>query len=163
MTGSSPADGDRDARAAAEHARALVASARAGALATLGADGDPWASLVAYAPLDDGRPVLLLSRLAEHGRNLERDPRASLLVTAAPGGADVLAAGRVTLAGVAERPAGDAAQTALARYAAAVPGARAYADFGDFTPWVLRVDRVRWVGGYGEMASATGAAYAAAS
>jgi heme iron utilization protein len=44
-----------------------------------------------------------------------------------------------------------------------VPAARLYLDFSDFTLWVLGVQRVRWVGGYGRMDSATGEQYAAAS
>ncbi len=149
-------------RSAAEEARTLVAGTNAGTLATLCDDGSPWASLVAYGALDDGSPVLLVSRLAQHGRNLLREPRASLSVAALPSGDDVLAAGRVTLAGTAERPEGDEATLALERYIAAVPAAKAYSAFGDFTLWVVRVDRVRWVGGYGRMASATASAYAAA-
>ena len=144
-------------RSAAEEARTLVAASNAGTLATLCEDGSPWASLVAYGVLGDGSPVLFVSRLAQHGRNLVREPRASLSVAAHPAGDDVLASGRVTLAGVAERPEGGAA---LDRYLEAVPAAKAYAGFGDFTLWALRVDRVRWVGGYGRMASATAGAYA---
>ena len=45
---------------------------------------------------------------------------------------------------------------------AAVPAARYYLDYSDFALWVLRVQRVRWVGGYGRMDSATGEAYSAA-
>ena len=65
----------------AEEARTLVAATNVAALATLTADGDPWASLITYGALDDGAPVLCLSRLAEHGRNLAGDPRASLIIT----------------------------------------------------------------------------------
>jgi putative heme iron utilization protein len=43
-----------------------------------------------------------------------------------------------------------------------VPSGEVYVDFGDFTLWVLRVERVRWVGGYGRMASASAEEYAAA-
>jgi putative heme iron utilization protein len=77
--------------------------------------------------------------------------------------ADPLAAARVTLAGRAERPA-DAATIAAARAAhlGAVPAASTYVDFSDFSLWVLRVERVRWIGGYGRMDSASPAAYAAA-
>jgi heme iron utilization protein len=139
-----------------------VAGTNAGTLATLSRDGAPWASLVAYGTLDDGSPVLFVSRLAEHARNLEREPRASLVVAAQPAADDVLAAGRVTLAGFAYRPEGEAAGQALDRYVAAVPSAKAYTGFRDFSLWVLRVERVRWVGGYGRMASAAGVDYAAA-
>ena len=58
----------------AEEARTLVAATNVAGLATVTADGDPWASLVTYGPLDDGSPVLCLSHLAEHGRNLAADP-----------------------------------------------------------------------------------------
>jgi putative heme iron utilization protein len=150
-------------RSAAEEARTLVAGGNAGTLATQSKDGSPWASLVAYGTLDDGSPVLFVSRLAEHARNLEREPRTSLVVAASPAGDDVLASGRVTLAGVAVRPEGDLARIAQERYIAAVPTAKAYASFRDFSLWVLRVERVRWVGGYGRMASASGPDYAAAS
>jgi heme iron utilization protein len=150
-------------RTAAEEARTLVAGANAGTLATLSSDGAPWASLVAYGALDDGSPVLFVSRLAEHARNLEREPRASLVVAAQPTGKDVLAAGRATLAGVAYRPESELARIAQERFIAAVPSAKAYARFRDFSLWVLRVERVRWVGGYGLMASAAGVDYEAAT
>src|SRR5918992_2801719 len=131
-------------RTPAEEARALVASTNVATLATHSADGHPWASLVAFGSLDDGSPVLFVSRLAEHRRNLDRDGRASLVVAEAAEGPDPLAAGRVTLAGRAERPEGDEARIAADAYAATVPSARMYEDFGDFALWVLRVERIRW-------------------
>ena len=42
------------------------------------------------------------------------------------------------------------------------PCAQAYLDFDDFTLWVLRVERVRWVGGYARMDSVDGTHYALA-
>jgi putative heme iron utilization protein len=45
----------------------------------------------------------------------------------------------------------------------AVAAAKYYIDYSDFTLWVLRVQRVRWVGGYGRMESTTGEEYSAAS
>jgi putative heme iron utilization protein len=148
---------------AAEEARTLVASTNVATLATHSADGYPWASLVAFASLDDGSPVLFVSRLAEHTRNLDRDPRASLVVAAPHPREDVLASGRVTLAGTAERPPAELVAPVQDAYVAAVPSANAYIDFRDFSLWVLRVDRVRWVGGYGRMDSATAAEYRDAS
>jgi putative heme iron utilization protein len=150
-------------RTPAEEARTLVASTNAGALATLTADGDPWASLVAYGATAHGAPVLCLSRLAEHGRNLAADPRASLMVAAPAAEADPLTTGRVTLAGRARSPeAGAEADAARAALLEGIPGAGVYVDFGDFTTWVLDVQRVRWVGGYGRMDSAGAQDYAAA-
>ena len=90
---------------AAEEARTIAASTNTGTLASLTSTGDPWASFVTYGLLD-GAPVLCVSHMAEHGRNLAGDPRASLAVVAPTTESDPLASGRITLAGVAERPTG---------------------------------------------------------
>jgi putative heme iron utilization protein len=147
---------------AAAEARALVARSSLGALATLSEDGSPWASLVAYGPLPDGSPVLVVSTLAEHGRNLERDPRASLVVGERTEG-DPLDSGRVTLAGRCEAVTGAERDAALEAHCSAVPSARQYAAFADFAVRVLRVERVRWVGGFGRMQTVAAGDYRAAS
>ncbi|GGK36742.1 HugZ family pyridoxamine 5'-phosphate oxidase [Nocardia camponoti] len=146
---------------AAEEARTIAASTTTGTLATLSADGGPWASFVTYGLLD-GAPVLSVSRLAEHGRNLARDPRASIAIVSPDMPADPLAGGRITLSGVVERPEGAELAAAREAHLLAVPGAKYYIDYSDFTLWVLRVERVRWVGGYGRMDSASAADYLAA-
>src|SRR5262245_32419907 len=92
---------DPDVRAPshAERARTLLADLSTGALATIATNpaGFPYASFVTFA-LEAGQPVFLISRLAEHTRNLEADPRASLLAHES-GKADPLANGRVTMVG----------------------------------------------------------------
>jgi heme iron utilization protein len=147
---------------AAEQARTIAASTNAATLATLTVTGDPWASFVAYGLLG-GKPVLCVSNLAEHGRNLAGDPRASLSIVAASSDSDPLASSRITLAGLAFQPSDTERDAARVAYANAVPAAGIFLDFSDFTLWVLGVQRVRWVGGYGRMDSATGEQYAAAT
>ena len=147
---------------AAEEARTLVARGQTAALATASEDGSPWGSLVLYAALRDGTPVLCLSTLAEHGRNVTRDPRASLVVGQTDVAGDPLDSGRVTLAGRLEAPAGEELHEARTAYRAASPASGLYGRFGDFTYYVLRVERVRWVGGYGRMDSTDPADYHAA-
>jgi putative heme iron utilization protein len=118
--------------------------------------------LVTYGLLG-GAPVLCVSNLAEHGRNLAGDPRASIAIVApTTTESDPLANGRVTLAGVVEQPTGDELAAARDAHLAAVAAAKYYIDYSDFTVWLLRVQRVRWVGGYGRMDSAAGADYAQA-
>jgi heme iron utilization protein len=146
---------------AAEEARTIAASTNTGTLATLTTTGDPWASFVTYG-LHGGAPVLCVSNLAEHGRNLAGDPRASIAIVAPVTDSDPLANGRITLAGVVGRPSADELPDVRQAHLDAVPAAKYYVDYSDFTLWVLRVDRVRWVGGYGRMDSATGESYAAA-
>ena len=92
----------------AERSRTLIGAVRTAALATLGEGGFPFGSLVSHAVDAAGRPLLLLSDLAEHSRNLAADPRASLMATE-PGSGDPLALARVTVIGhVTEVPAGRA-------------------------------------------------------
>jgi heme iron utilization protein len=145
---------------AAGHARTLVAQCNVATLATVDGEGAPWASFVAYATLPDGSPVLWVSDLAAHGRNLRRDPRASLVVAERDGGGgdDPLDVARVMLAG-AVQPGDDEARAA---YTAAVPGAEHYLGFADFSLWTLRIDHVRWVGGYGRVESVPATEYAGA-
>jgi putative heme iron utilization protein len=146
------------APSAAEEARTLVAGGSVGTLATLSGDGGPWASVVTYGVMADGAPVLLVSTMAEHGRNLAHDPRASLAVAAPVPDGETLDGGRVTLAGHVEQPSGALADAALAAHVAAVPSAAGYAGWSDFALWILRVHRVRWVGGFARMESIDGPA-----
>lgn len=150
-------------RTPAEEARTLVAQGKMAALATTSEDGTPWASAVLYAALEDGTPILCLSTLAEHGRNLTREPRASLMIGEAEPVGDPLDNGRVTLAGRAEVLEGEAREAAAEAYRKASPASRLYGGFGDFTYYALRVDRVRWVGGYGRMDSTDADSYHAAA
>jgi heme iron utilization protein len=150
-------------RSAAEEARTILASNVTGALATLSADGDPWASIVTYGALADGSPVFSLSTLAQHGRNIGRDQRASLAVSeTVPPARDPADSGRVTVAGVAEIPTGERLEEAKKVYEEAVASAAIFGAFGDFTWWVLKVERVRWVGGFGRMDSVGPESFAAA-
>src|SRR3954466_125912 len=120
----------------AERARSLVARISTGTLCTLAVEpeGYPYGSFVTVA-FDEGNPVFLISGLAEHTKNLERDPRASLLV-AEGGAADPLANGRVTMLGACARVEEDAG-SARAAFLAAHPNSAYYADFRDFAFWKL--------------------------
>ena len=138
----------------AERARTLVASQTRGALSTIALDpaGTPFGSVVTYGLDARGNPWFFVSTLAEHTRNLEADSRASLLlVEEAPGGADPLASGRVTLLGaVADVDEPDERAAARSAYLAANPSAF-YVDYGDFRCLRLDVAAVRYVGGFGRM------------
>ena len=138
----------------AERARTLVARISTGTLCTLAIEpaGYPYGSFVTVA-FDEGNPVFLVSTLAEHTRNLQRDPRASLLM-AEGGSADPLANGRVTMLGPCTPVEGDGG-SARAAFLAAHPNASYYADFRDFAFWKLHVESVRYIGGYGRMSWVT--------
>lgn len=152
--------GDQPRLSAADQARTILAGDNVCTLATLTSDGDPWASVVQYAVTGDGSPVFSLSTLALHGRNLAADPRASIAIAGpVPEGHDPGDSGRVTLAGHVIEPEGEELDAARRAYFEAVPWSEDYTAFGDFTLYVLRIEKVRWVGGFGRMNSATPAQY----
>src|SRR6201981_2765339 len=77
----------------------LLRRRRQGALATLMAGtGDPYCSLVNLASHPDGTPILLISRLALHTRNILADSRVSLMLDERAAG-DPLEGARIMLQG----------------------------------------------------------------
>src|SRR6266545_7216740 len=111
---------------ASKLARSLLRRSRQGALATLMAEsGDPYCSLVNVASAPDGSPILLISRLAVHTRNLLANPRASLMLDErAPG--DPLEGARIMVAGRADEAAGDERDLLRRRYLNAHPSAETF-------------------------------------
>ncbi len=131
------------------HALRLVArGCRKAALATLMADGSggPYASLATVAFDHDLAPVLLLSGLSDHTRNLRADARVSLLLDGTDGHPNPQTGPRVTLTGTASPTEDEALK---ARFLARHPGARQYAGFGDFGFWRVAPARAHFVGGFG--------------
>ena len=129
-------------------AREVLSAGGPAALATVAADGAPFASYVISAPSPDAAPILLLSRLAVHTANLARDPRASLLLVREPAaGSERAAAERLTLVGRAlEHPDQTAAGADYLRHH---PDARQYAGFADFRFYRFDTDSAHIVAGFG--------------
>jgi heme oxygenase (biliverdin-IX-beta and delta-forming) len=131
-----------------DHARRLMRTRDHAALATSLA-GHPYVSLVATACEPDARPILLLSDLAQHTRNLLADPLVSLLFEDTGDHPDPLAGARLTLLGRAERC--DDPRSA-ARFAARHPASTAYAGFADFHRYRVAIERGHLVAGFGRIA-----------
>jgi putative heme iron utilization protein len=141
---------DSKAFSAKATARDVLRLAATGSLATLGEDGSPFASLVTVATTPAGEPILLLSTLAVHTRNLARDPRASLLLVAPSGeGGDPLAGARLTLVGRIGRPEDD--PMLRRRFLARHEEAAVYADFADFGFHRFEVSSAHLVAGFGRI------------
>src|SRR5215471_19824658 len=82
-------------------AKKLLREGRSGALATLmQGSGDPYCSLVNIASAADGSPLLLISQLAVHTKNILADPRVSLMLDERKEG-DPLQGGRIMIMGSA--------------------------------------------------------------
>jgi putative heme iron utilization protein len=132
----------------AAQARTVLRARRSAALATALASerGWPYASLVTFACDVDGSPILLLSDLAEHTRNLRAEVRASLLIEHASQRANPQTGPRLTLLGrIAARDDERLRRRFLARH----PGSASYAGFADIRIYLMTVERAHYIGGFG--------------
>lgn len=131
-------------------AKKLLRTAFQGALGTLEPDGGaPHVSLVTTATFPDGAPILLLSELALHTKNIKADPRVSLMISEPVRPGDPLALARLTIAGRITRL--EAAETARRRFLARQPEAAEYADFPDFAFYRIEPERAHLVAGFGRI------------
>ena len=129
-------------------AKKLMREGRSGALATLMAgSGDPYCSLVNVASAADGAPLLLISRLAVHTKNILADPRVSLMLDERKEG-DPLEGARVMLMG---RAAVTQDAEARRRYLARQPEAEMFAGFGDFSFYKVELAGAHLVAGFGRI------------
>jgi heme iron utilization protein len=132
-------------------AKSLLRTSRQGALATLmDGSGDPYCSLVNVAAHADGSPILLISRLAVHTKNILGDNRVSLMLDERASG-DPLEGARIMLAGRAEEAAGDDAAGFRRRYLNAHPSAEAFVDFKDFSFFRIAPSGLHLVAGFGRI------------
>jgi putative heme iron utilization protein len=133
-------------------AKKLMRESRTGALATLmPGSGDPYCSLVNVASAFDGSPLLLISKLAIHTRNIAADSRVSLMLDERKEG-DPLQGARVMLMGRATftTDAND-----RRRYLARQPEAEMFAGFGDFAFYRIDISTAHLVAGFGRIVDLT--------
>jgi heme iron utilization protein len=129
-------------------AKKMLREGRSGALATLMAGvSDPYCSLVNVATAADGAPLLLISRLAVHTKNIISDPRVSLMLDERKEG-DPLEAARLMLMGTAAVTEDPAARR---RYLARHPSAEMFAGFGDFAVYEIKLKGAHLVAGFGRI------------
>lgn len=134
-------------------ARRVLRRRTTAALATLDAkSGAPYASLVTVATAIDATPIMLMSELALHRRNIAADPRVSLLFEDTDPNEDPLARARVSVAGRAEITSDNADRRRfLARHSGAY-----YADFGDFDFFRVIPEGAHFVAGFGRVHAIAG-------
>ena len=111
--------------------------------------GFPFGSVVPYCLDADGNPLILISRIAQHTHNLQKNPKCSLLV-GERGAEDVQAVGRLTVLAEARKlEHAEAIDAAAERYYRYFPESRNYHSAHDFDFWVLEPVRHRYIGGFG--------------
>lgn len=140
-----------------QQARELLLGQDAGTLSTHSADcpGYPFGSLVPLGFDDFSRPIILISRLAQHTRNLIDNPKLSLMVSdvADLGNQDVQSCARLTLLAEAKKLNIEAKSEAstLSRYCRFYPQAESYYKELDFDFYRLEPEKVRFIAGFGKI------------
>lgn len=135
----------------AQEARAFARECHHGVLSTLSKrlEGFPFGSVSPFILDATGNPIILISDLAEHSKNLHADARCSLLLQ--PFATDMQSTGRVTVIGHAEKLSIDDKTALGPTYLEQFPQAAAYFSMQDFHFWRIRPLKVRWIGGFGRI------------
>ena len=135
----------------AQEARAFARECHHGVLSTLSKrlEGFPFGSVSPFILDPEGNPIILISDIAEHSKNLQADARCSLILQ--PFATDMHSTGRVTLIGHAERLSMDDKATLGPAYLDPFPQAAEYFAMHDFCFWRIRPVKVRWIGGFGRI------------
>ena len=112
--------------------------------------GYPFGSITPYVLGHDGQPLILISSLAQHTKNIALDPKCSLTVWEDTD-ADPQSVGRVTWIGDARKVAGDELAGAQARYIEYMPSAAGHFGAHDFALYRIDLKRARYIGGFGNI------------
>ena len=144
MTDSKPRVGDE--------ARELLATNYQGVLSTQSQamPGFPFGSVVPYCLDHTGQPIILISQIAQHTKNILADAKASL-ITFEQGADDIQAAARLTLIGEVTPLVDDEIDQAAERYYRYFPQSQDYHKVHDFDFYRLNLVRLRFIGGFGRI------------
>ena len=137
--------------AAALEARRFLRSTRSGVLSTHSArfPGYPFGSIAPFVLDQEGNPLILISTIAEHTRNIAKNPHVSLIAFD-PAASDMQAGARLTLLG--EAVIADKQEGPLrARYLSYFPQASQYFDMHDFLFHRIAIRQARYIGGFGNI------------
>jgi heme iron utilization protein len=132
-------------------ARRLLNQQSVGVLATHSVDieGYPFGSIAPYMLNYEGEPVMLISDIAQHTRNIKRNNRVSLTVFDQCAD-DPQASSRLTWIGDAGL-IDSADKEVQQRYLRYFPSAESYFATHDFAFYTISLRRARFIGGFGQI------------
>ena len=135
---------------AATEARQFLSSTHSGVLSTISArlGGYPFGSIAPFVLDHDGNPLILISTIAEHTKNIQADARVSLIAFD-PATPDMQAGARLTVIGKAIPT--DKDERLRARYLRYFPQAEGYFGMHDFLFHRIEMEQARFIGGFGKI------------
>lgn len=132
-------------------ARRLLNHQSFGVLSThsIDVEGYPFGSIAPYTLNYDGEPIILISDIAQHTRNIKQNDKVSLTVFD-PRADDPQSSSRLTWIGDAE-PVDPSDTESRDRYLRYFPSAESYFETHDFSFYRVRLRRARFIGGFGRI------------
>lgn len=129
--------------------RKLLKEHDTGVLSTISTDveGYPFGSVTPYCLSSNLEPLILISTIAQHTKNIIANNKVSLIVFA-PESEDAQASGRVTYLGDAVLTDD---QEDKEKYSLHFPKSKGYFDFHDFKLYKIQFKRIRFIGGFGSI------------
>lgn len=132
-------------------ARRLLNHQNLGVLSTQSVDveGYPFGSIAPYVLDYDGQPVMLISDIAQHTRNIKQNNKVSLTIFDRYSN-DPHASGRLTWIGDVQPV--DSNDTEISRrYLRYFPSSESYFQAHDFSFYCIHLRRARFIGGFGQI------------
>jgi putative heme iron utilization protein len=127
----------------------LVKKTTAASLATMYKD-IPFNSLTPYALDKNGNPIILISKLAIHTKNLDKNANCSLMVSKIDK-TDVFNSQRVTFIGKMKKVTGKEVEEVKKIYLKKYPDAEGFLELEDFAFYRMDIDKIYYVGGFGDI------------
>lgn len=139
---------------AAKEVTNLLQSHDVGMVATITKEKDlikPYASVIPFI-LHEGAPVIFISDLAVHTDNINNNPYASIMVFVPDKNGNVFAGSRVTVTGKMKKVTVDESIAQLRKkYLNQHPESAQFIDFGDFNYYIMHIDEIYYIGGFGKI------------
>ena len=112
--------------------------------------GYPFGSVTTYMTDHQGHPIIYISHLAQHTRNIKENPKLSLLISE-DNDNDINAGARLTLLGTVELVNNEELEEIADKFYLKFPESRAYQETHDFKFYRVKVEHVRYIGGFGQI------------
>lgn len=110
----------------------------------------PFGSLVPYAVDKKGNPLIFVSDMAAHTKNLNKNSACSIMIMKLNKD-NVFNSARVTLVGKMEKLAGEEAKAMKKIYIAKHEAAEILTDFADFNIYRMKIEKIQYIGGFGDI------------
>ena len=135
-------------------ATTLLRSTNSGILSTISKAyrGYPFGSYVTFITGPDRSIYIYASTLAQHTKNLFKDPKACITLSREKKDDDKQNSQRLTLMGDLEPLKDDDKDYIKNRFHTFLPESKKYSKMHDFDFYKLSLRKIRWIGGFGEIA-----------